>query len=232
MLASTGCPYSCRFCIDWNSQYAPIPRDHIQADLTYLSRHWPRAIVGYHDPNFAVRFDEMMNLIEALPEGRRNPYIMESSLSILKPERLHRLRRTNCVYVAPGIESWVDYSNKAAAGARRGRDKLDGVVAHIKQLNRYVSGVQANFLFGGDTDCGEEPVTLTKEFIAQLPEVWPTMNIPTPFGGTPLYDQLYREGRILSSLPFAFYSIPISRSHSSTTIQSPITPISSISTKP
>ena len=73
---------------------------------------------------------------------------MESSLSILKPERLKRLRRTNCVYVAPGIESWIDYSNKAGAGARRGRSKLEGVVAHIKQLSQHVPGVQANFTVG------------------------------------------------------------------------------------
>jgi hypothetical protein len=38
--------------------------------------------------------------------------------------------------------------------------------------------------------------------------VWPAVNIPTPFGGTPFYDQLYREGRILSALPFAFYYTP------------------------
>jgi radical SAM superfamily enzyme YgiQ (UPF0313 family) len=208
MLASTGCPYTCSFCIDWNSQYATLPRERIYADLAYLSRRWPSLVVGYHDPNFAVRFDEMMNLIDSLPEGRRNPYIMESSLSILKQERLHRLRSTNCVYVAPGIESWVDYSNKAGAGAKRGRDKLEGVVAHIKHVSCHVPGVQANFLFGGDSDRGDEPAILTKEFIRQVPEVWPTVNIPTPFGGTPLYDQLYRDGRILSALPFAFYYNP------------------------
>src|SRR5262245_56694124 len=134
MLASTGCPYTCSFCVDWNSRYAVLPRERVQADLAYLSRHLPNVVVGYHDPNFAVRFDDMMNLMDALPEGRRNPYIMESSLSILQQERLHRLRRTNCVYSAPGIESWIDYSNKAGAGTRRGRDKLESVVAHIRQV--------------------------------------------------------------------------------------------------
>jgi radical SAM superfamily enzyme YgiQ (UPF0313 family) len=208
MLASTGCPYTCSFCIDWNSQYAALPRERIQADLTYLSRYWPNIVIGYHDPNFAVRFDDMMNLIETLPGDRRNPYIMESSLSILKEERLHRLRHTNCVYVAPGIESWIDYSNKAGAGARRGSDKLKRVVSHIRQVGQHVPGVQANFLFGGDSDRGEEPVALTKDFIRALPEVWPTVNIPTPYGGTPLYDQLYRDKRILSALPFAFYYNP------------------------
>jgi radical SAM superfamily enzyme YgiQ (UPF0313 family) len=208
ILSSTGCPYSCGFCIDWNTSYAALPRERIHADLTFLSRNWPRVLVGYHDPNFAVRFDKMMELIESLPEGARNPYTMESSLSILKAERLARLRRTNRIYVAPGIESWIDYSNKAGAGAKRGRDKLNAVVSHVRQLSRHVPGVQVNFMLGSDTDQGDEPVTLTKEFIRQLPEVWPAVNIPTPFGGTPFYDRLYREGRILSTLPFVFYYTP------------------------
>jgi len=208
ILASSGCPYSCNFCVDWNTPYTAFPRERIEADLKYLARHFPRVLVGYHDPNFAVRFDKMMDLIDGLPAGPRNPYAMESSLSILKPERLARLEQTHCVYVAPGIESWIDYSNKAAVSARRGREKLNSVIAHIRLLSRYVPGVQVNFMFGGESDKGDEPVKLTKEFIEQLPEVWPAVNIPTPFGGTPLYDQLYREGRILSALPFAFYYTP------------------------
>ncbi len=208
ILASTGCPYSCSFCVDWNVDYAAFPKERLLADFKYLSEHWPRAIIGYHDPNFAVRFDEMMGLLNEIPAGRRNPYIMESSLSILKEGRLEQLRRTNCVYVAPGVESWVDFSNKAATKGSHGRDKLERVVAHLKTLARHVPGVQANFIFGGESDAGTEPVALTNEFIRRLPQVWPAINIPTPFGGTPLYDQLYRDGRILKTMPFAFYYHP------------------------
>jgi hypothetical protein len=41
-----------------------------------------------------------------------------------------------------------------------------------------------------------------------VPYVWPTINIPTPYGGTPLYDDYLAEGRILTSMPFAFYYMP------------------------
>jgi hypothetical protein len=182
--------------------------DRLQQDLEYLSRYYPKLVIAYHDPNFAVRFDETMDVIARVPEGRRNHYIMETSLSILKDARMLRLTQTKCVYVAPGIESWIDYSNKTGAGARKGREKLEKVVTQLETLSRHVPGIQANFLFGSDTDEGEEPVALTKEFILRLPQVWPTINIPTPYGGTPLYDELYRDGRILESMPFAFYSNP------------------------
>jgi hypothetical protein len=208
MLSSVGCPYSCDFCVDWNSRYVALPPEQFAADLDCISRRWPGMLVGYHDPNFAVRFDQTMDVIEALPPARRNPYIMESSLSILRGPRLERLRRTNCVYAAPGIESWVDYGNKTGAPARQGRLKLGRVVAQMEALGEHVPGLQANFLFGGDDDSGAEPAALTIEFIRRLPKVWPTINIPSPFGGTPLYDAWHREGRILEAMPFAFYYNP------------------------
>ncbi|MFQ5958648.1 MAG: B12-binding domain-containing radical SAM protein [Alphaproteobacteria bacterium] len=208
MLASVGCPYTCDFCTDWNSDYRVLPKDRLEADLRYLSVNLPRVLIGYHDPNFAVRFDETMDIIETIPAGRRNRYIMESSLSILKESRLHRLRSTNCVYIAPGVESWTSYSNKAGAGAKTGRDKFEQVVRHFDLIGRYVAGMQANFLFGADVDHGDDPVGLTKEFIRRLPVVFPTVNIPTPFGGTPLFDKYLAEGRILKAMPFAFYFTP------------------------
>jgi len=65
--------------------------------------------------------------------------------------------------------------------------------------------MQANFIFGTDADQGEEPVELTREFIRTLPEVWPTVNMPIPIGGTPLYEQYDSEDRILKSMPLHFY---------------------------
>jgi hypothetical protein len=50
-------------------------------------------------------------------------------------------------------------------------------------------------------------VALTKEFMTRTPFVWPVVNIPHPFGGTPLYARYRREQRILP-LPFSFYYSP------------------------
>lgn len=208
LLSSIGCPYSCDFCVDWSNPYVALPKDRLKADLEYLSKNWPTLAIAYHDPNFAVRFGETMDVIEGLPEGRRNPYIMESSLSILKESRLHRLRATNCAYVAPGIESWNDYSAKSGTTRSSGREKLEQVVDHLTLIAQYVPGIQTNFVFGTDQDRGAEPAELTKEFVRRTPFVWPIFNIPTPFGGTPLYDAYHGEGRILDQMPFALYYNP------------------------
>ena len=208
ILSSTGCPYSCDFCTDWNSRYQEMPKEKLRADLAYLATHYPDVLVGYHDPNFAVRFDQTMDVIESIPAARRNRYIMESSLSVLKPARLHRLKATRCIYVAPGVESWGQYSNKAGAAGKQGLDKLNQVTEHFEAIRRFVPGLQANFIFGTDEDCGAEPVELTKEFVRRAPFVFPSVNIPCPFGGTPLFDRMLAEGRLLRAMPFALYYNP------------------------
>jgi hypothetical protein len=118
------------------------------------------------------------------------------------------LKETNCLYAAPGVESWEDYSNKSGVGTSTGHAKMEKVVEHFEELHEHVPGLQANFIFGTDGDCGSEPAELTREFIRRLPFVWPTINIPVPFAGTPLYDRFLGEGRILQSMPFAFYYSP------------------------
>ena len=93
-------------------------------------------------------------------------------------------------------------------GRSRGREKLDRVVDHFAALFEHIPGLQANFIFGSDLDSGDEPVELTREFVRRTPFVWPTVNIPMPFGGTPLYDSLLEQGRVLRTMPFAFYYNP------------------------
>jgi radical SAM superfamily enzyme YgiQ (UPF0313 family) len=208
MLSSTGCPYTCNFCTDWNNPYVLLPLDHLAADLQYLSENLPRVKIAFHDPNFAVKFDQTLDVLEGLPEMARNPYVMESSLSVLRGPRLQRLRETNCVYVAPGIESWSSYSNKAGVGKITGQEKVLRVAEHVEELHEYVPGMQLNFIFGLDTDEGDEPVELTKEFLTRTPFAWPAINIPVPFGATPLFDDYLKSERILSSFPFAFYYFP------------------------
>lgn len=208
MLASVGCPYRCDFCVDWDTPYVTLPRERIEADLRYLSTHWPGVMANYLDPNFAVRFDEMMAIMEMVPPGRRTPYIMESSLSVLKGSRLQRLRDTHCIYVASGVESWAGYSSKAGVGRATGWPKLAAVVEQFTELHRHGFALQANFILGTDADHGEEPMALTREFIARLPYVWPIVNVPIPFGGTPLFDAALASGRVLRTMPFTFYYTP------------------------
>ena len=207
IITSTGCPYACNFCIDASVDYRPM-FDQFEADLVFVRDHMPGVRLGFQDPNFAVKFDPTLDIMERV--GNQNPYIAESSLSILRSNRLARMRDTGCFYIAPGIESWTAYSNKAGVTGMSlpPADKLEQVVEHIHEIGEYIPGIQCNFMFGLDVDQGDEPIALTKEFIRRCPQAWPIFNIPVPFGGTAFYDQYLAEGRILTQMPLGFYYAP------------------------
>ena len=208
LLASVGCPYACDFCIDWDVPYRLLSLERLAADLRFCAARFPGVLLGFHDPNFAVRFDQVLDAMETLPPGSRSPYMMESALSILRGRRVERLGETHCVFVAPGIEAWGDYSGKSGVGRTTGLEKVERLAEHFRALYAHVPYLQANFMFGLDCDAGDEPVALTKEFMSRTPFVWPVVNIPHPFGGTPLFEDYRRSGRILTAMPFAFYYSP------------------------
>lgn len=208
MLASMGCPHTCDFCVDWNNPYYALSLSKLKEDLFYLSENLPGVKLTFQDPNFAVRFDETLSLFESLPPEKRSPYAVESSLNILRPDRLARLRDTNCISMVPGIESWSQYSRKAGVGSAINEEKLVQVVDHFSVLHEYIPYLGANFIFGLDHDAGDEPFELTKEFIRRLPFVWTSLNTPVPFGGTPLYAARLQDGRLRQKMPFTFYTLP------------------------
>ena len=209
MITSTGCPNSCDFCIDWNNPYALLPLEQLEADMRFVYKHFSRSIVAFHDPNFAIQFEKVFDVLEKIPNRGHNTFGMETSMTTLKGPRLARMKKLGSFYIIPGIENWAAYSNKVGAGAAvTSRDKLEKVIKQFNEIRPYVSGIQANFIFGLDVDAGDEPVTLTQEFASRVPFVMPNFNIPVPFGNTPLYDKYASENRLLKTMPFTFYYMP------------------------
>ena len=209
VITSIGCPNACDFCVDWNNPYVLLPLGQLEADVRYIFEHFPGVMISFHDPNFAVKFEQVFDVLEKIPNPGRNSWGMESSLSTLRGSRLERLKRLGKFYIVPGVESWMGYSNKVGVGSvTLPREKLNKVIEQFNIIRPYVSGIQANFIFGLDFDTGDEPVELTKEFASRLPFVMPNFNIPVPFGRTPLFEKYSGEDRLLTSMPFTFYYMP------------------------
>jgi hypothetical protein len=198
MLASLGCPYTCSFCIDSTVDYQSLDTDQLRDDLRFLLTKFKRPRVGWHDPNFGVRFDETLTAIEdAVPKGRMD-FIAESSLSLLSEDRLPRLRDNGFKALLPGIESWFSLGNKTKTGKTYGMEKVLQVSDHVNTVMRYVPYVQTNFVLGLDTDEGPEPFELTKRFVDLTPGAFPGYSLLSAFGrAAPLNLELQRAGRVL-----------------------------------
>lgn len=209
MLGSLGCPYSCPFCIDSTVDYQPLGFDQIRDDLRFLLGKIERPRVGWHDPNFGVRFDDYMGVIEEAAPPDSIDFFAESSLSLLSEPHLARLKKNGFKAILPGIESWFALGNKAKTGRDVGIDKVRRVADHINMILRYVPYVQTNFVLGLDTDEGPEPFELTKHFLDLAPGAFPAFSLLSAFGSAaPLNLELQRAGRVL---PFPFHFLDASQ---------------------
>ncbi len=209
VLSSIGCPHSCDFCVDWKTPYHLFSLDGLKRDLTFAARHFPRVRINFYDPNFGVQFDRVMAVIESIDHPKRRWFLTEGSLDSLTDERLERLDKAGCLCVIPGIESFSAYTKKS--GLKKGTSamtKLDALVERFYAIHRHIPITQANLLFGLDSDKGDDPVQLCKTFMANTPWVSHSLNIPAPFGETPLFKRYHKNKRILESLPFTFYCKP------------------------
>jgi hypothetical protein len=203
MIGSLGCPYTCSFCIDSVVPYQPLDFGVLADDLRFLAKTMKRPRVGWHDPNFGVRFDDYLNAIDsAVPPGRIE-FIAESSLSLLSEPHLKRLKHSGFKALLPGVESWYDLGNKSKTGERRGMDKVRQVSDHVNTILRYVPYVQTNFVLGLDGDSGGEPFELTKRFVDMTPGAFPGYSLLSAFGrAAPLNLEYQRANRVL---PFPFH---------------------------
>ncbi len=210
MLGSLGCPYTCPFCIDSTVDYQPLGFDQIRSDLRFLRGKMPRPRVGWHDPNFGVRFDEYMGAIEDVAPPDSIDFFAESSLSLLSEPRLATLKKNGFKAILPGIESWFALGNKTRTGKDVGLDKVKRVADHVNTILRYIPYVQTNFVLGLDTDEGPEPFELTKHFLDLVPGAFPAFSLLSAFGSAaPLNLELQRAGRVL---PFPFHFLDASQS--------------------
>lgn len=204
MIGSMGCPYTCSFCIDSVVAYQPLEFEVIKEDLKFLLTKFPRPRVGWHDPNFGVRFNDYMEAIEEAAPPDSIDFIAESSLSLLSEAHLKRLKHNGFKAILPGIESWYEMGYKAKTGSKQGIEKVEQVAEHVNMLLSYLPYVQANFVLGLDCDEGPEPFELTKTFVDKCPASFPAYSLLSAFGqAAPLNLQYQREDRVLP-IPFHF----------------------------
>lgn len=203
MISSLGCPYTCSFCIDSVVPYQPLDFGVLTEDLRFLVKEMKRPRVGWHDPNFGVRFDDSLNAIDAAVAPGSVEFVAESSLSLLSEAHIKRLERSGFKGLLPGVESWYELGNKSKTGANKGIDKVRQVSEHLNMILEHIPYVQANFVLGLDSDEGGEPFELTKKFVDLAPGVFPGYSLLSAFGrAAPLNLEYQRADRVL---PFPFH---------------------------
>ncbi len=204
MIGSLGCPYTCSFCIDSVIPYQPLDFGLLREDLSFLMKKFRRPIVGWHDPNFGIRFDDYMDAIEAAVPPNSIDFIAESSLSLLSEPHLKQLKRNGFKVLLPGVESWYELGGKSKTSGVSGLNKVRQVSEHVNMILRYIPYVQTNFVLGLDSDEGSEPFELTKKFIDMTPGAFPGYSLLSAFGQAAPVNLEYQRANHVLPFPFHF----------------------------
>lgn len=198
--ATRGCPWRCEFCastVMLQRPYRHRPVEHIVRDIRAIAERHPQPFIEFADDNTFVDTEWGKALCRALIPLRIK-WFTETDLGVADdPELLELMRLSGCRQVLVGLES---PTAAPLAGLERRSNRKARWAPHyaaaVQAIQAHGVTVNACFILGLD---GHTPEVFrqTLEFAEQVRPYDVQITLLTPFPGTPLYDRLLREGRIL-----------------------------------
>jgi radical SAM superfamily enzyme YgiQ (UPF0313 family) len=195
-----GCPHNCEFCaasIRLASGFKVKPVEKVIAEIQRIKTLWRHPFIEFADDNTFVNRAHGRRLLRRLArEGVR--WFTETDVSVADDaELLGLMRDSGCAQVLIGFEA-------AAPGPLRGLElrgdwkarRFDRYRAAIDRIQAHGITVNGCFVLGLDGS-GPEVFDEVAQFVADSGLYEVQITVLTPFPGTPLYERLRREGRLL-----------------------------------
>jgi len=185
-----GCPRSCEFCsirafYRGSVRHRPLP--DVLRELEGARR------VFFVDDNLLADREAFRNLLQAIePLGLRWSSQMDLAVAD-DPELLDRMARSGCESLTIGFES-LSETNLHQMG--KPWNRASSFAARLSRLRRASILVYGTFLFGYDADT-PEVFAETLAFVLEHRLFLANFNPLQPFPGTPLYERLQREDRLV-----------------------------------
>ncbi len=195
-----GCPWRCDFCasnVMLGRAYRRRPVEHVRRDIEAVKEMRNRPFIEFADDNTFVDKDWGKELCRQLMPLRLK-WMTETDISVADdPELLALMRRSGCRQVLIGLES-------PEQTALEGIELRTNFKAHrfatckdaVRRIQEHGITVNGCFILGLD---GHTPDVFEDvlEFAEDVGLYDVQITALTPFPGTPLYDRLLREGRLL-----------------------------------
>jgi radical SAM superfamily enzyme YgiQ (UPF0313 family) len=195
-----GCPWRCEFCasnVMLRQPYRKRPVGAVLRDVEAVRRLRRRPFVEFADDNTFVDLDWGKELCRALAPLRFN-WFTETDISVADdPELLLLMRQAGCRQLLIGLES---PGRRALEGlelrANWKARRWAGYVEACRAIQAHGITVNGCFILGLDEHTPDVFAEVL-EFARSVPLYDVQVTVLTPFPGTPLYDRLLREGRLL-----------------------------------
>jgi radical SAM superfamily enzyme YgiQ (UPF0313 family) len=195
VFAGRGCPHLCEFCsiaAHYGGKYYRRPIEEVIRDIKAVKRLGFKRILLVDD-NIAADTAHAVKLFSEI-EKLGVQWVSQCALYIAnKPEMLEAAVRSGCLTLSFGLETVnqasLDSINKLFVRVEEYEQNLNIIRrAGIDTATEMVLGID-----GDDPDIFER----SADFINRNRIALPKFYILTPIPGTPLYDQLQKENRIL-----------------------------------
>lgn len=194
VFATRGCPYNCSYCnlkqIYFNS-FRTRPIDEVIADIKSIKCRY----FVFWDDNFWGDIIYAKKLMKELAKLNKR-WAAQVTLERCQDEELLKLaRESGCVYFFVGLES---FSEMTLASVNKSINNVDAYKRIIQLVHKYDICIQAGIIFGFDTDT-KDVFRKTLDECNRLGIDGVTVSILTPLPKTPLYEQLKKENRLIST---------------------------------
>ncbi len=199
--ASRGCPHRCEFCGSSpliTRGYRQKPVEKVLAEIDRIKELWGGHFIEFVDDNAIIDSSYWKRLLIELKD-RRIKWFAETDISVSEDKEILRLMRdSGCVQVLLGLESPVK------AGLSGIEMKTDWKLRHLSRYREAVRTIQSHgirvtgcFVMGLD---GHKPEIFDEvlSFVKDTEMFDVQITILTPFPGTPVYERLRKEKRLLN----------------------------------
>jgi radical SAM superfamily enzyme YgiQ (UPF0313 family) len=192
VVSSRGCPFRCDFCSErflLGDQYRCRPVREVVEEI----KHCQSRNILFGDSNFGGKRSHAMELMEALAPLKLRWSALWSSYLCDDTEFMDLAQRSGLLHVNIGLES---INPGTLRGMNKRFNKVHRYDEMLTSLRRRKISYSLNFIFGWDDET-EAAFGATLKFLEDHKVPAAYFNILTPVKGTPLYDRLRGENRIL-----------------------------------
>ena len=195
VMTSRGCPYNCTFCCVtqmFGRRYRYRCTESILEELAqYEGKH-----IFFCDDNFVADPKHSRELLREMIDRNINLKGFGAQVradAAFDDELMELMTRAGCSIVYIGFES----INPETLKEYNKHQSVDDIKESIRRFHEYGIRIHGMFVFGGDADTADT-IRETADFALEAKIDSIQFMMLTPMPGTPLYEQLESEGRIIT----------------------------------
>lgn len=194
---SRGCPVGCEFCSITNTSFGKIFRTKSVENIVDEVRDIPQKYLWLCDPSLTTKPEFTKAIFRKLIDFDKKLIKCNANVNVLaKDDELLRLAsEAGCLEWLVGFDS---VSQKSLIKSGKKTNKVQEYHKAIKKIHDHGMMIMGSLIFGFDTDT-PDIFNISDEFVTESEIDVIPINILTPYPGTPLYNNLHSEGRILTN---------------------------------